>query len=78
MQGYEVTADDTRGNFLNNFAGQFFLSNVAWALSHWEWVTNFDLDNLDWSWALCLNWLPVDGNIDQKIAPWIISLSKQW
>ncbi len=25
------------------------------------------------SWALCLTWLPVDGNIVQKLAPCIIS-----
>ncbi len=29
-----------------------FLSNVALALSNWEWVTNFYLDILEWSWAL--------------------------
>ncbi len=33
---------------------------------HWEWVTNFYLDTLDWSWALCLTWLPADGNINQS------------
>ncbi len=27
-------ADDTWG-FLSNFAGQLFLSNVAWEFSHW-------------------------------------------
>ncbi len=56
MQGYESKADDIRGNFLKNLAGQLFLSNVAWALSHWEWVTHSDLDNLGWSWTMCLNW----------------------
>ncbi len=46
--------------------GATFLSNVAWALSNWEWGTNFYLDTLDRSWALCLSWLPVDRNIDQS------------
>ncbi len=56
MHGYEYKADDIRGNFLKNLAGKLFLSNVAWALSHWEWVTHSDLDNLGWSWTMCLNW----------------------
>ncbi len=56
-------ADDTQGNFL---------SNVAWGLFHLEWATHFYLDNLDQSWALCLTWLPIDGNISQKVAQCII------
>ncbi len=40
--------------FLSNFA---FFSNVAWAISHREWVTYFYLDILDKPWALCLTWL---------------------
>ncbi len=68
-------ADDTQGNFLSNFARQIFLSNVVWALFHWEWLTSFYLDTLDWLWALCLTWLPVDGNIAEKVAPCIISHS---
>ncbi len=44
------------GNFLSNFAGQLYLSNVAWVLFHWERVTNFYLDTLDRLWALCLTW----------------------
>ncbi len=66
-------ADDTLGNFL---------SNAAWALSHWEWVTNLNMDTWNRSWALCLTWLPIDTNINrsfpatfsQKVAPCIISL----
>ncbi len=52
-----------------------FLSNVAWALSHWEWRTYFYLDTLDWSWALYLTWLPTDGNIAQNVALFIITLN---
>ncbi len=29
--------------------------------------THFYLDIGDWSWALCLTWLPVDGSIAQKV-----------
>ncbi len=49
-----------------NFASQLFLSNVAWALSHYECVTNFFLDTLDRSWVLCITWLLIDGNISQR------------
>ncbi len=48
------------------YTGQLFLSSVAWALSHWEWVTNFYLDSLSRSWALCFTCLPVDANINQS------------
>ncbi len=69
--------DDKQGNFLSNFAGQLFLSSVAWALSHWEWVTTTPyLAILDRSWGPCLTWLPIDGNIAQKVALCIISLTE--
>ncbi len=53
---------------------QPFLNNVAWGLFYWQWVTHFSLDTLDWLWVLCLTWLPVEGNIAQKVAPCNISL----
>ncbi len=59
-------ADYTRGNILSNFTWQFFMGHVAWSLSHWEWETDFYRDILDRLWALCLTWLPVDGNIIQS------------
>ncbi len=62
----ETQADDTQVNFWSNFADQLFLSNVSWALSHWEWVTNFYLDTLHRLWALSLTWLPVVGKINQS------------
>lgn len=52
------------GNFLSNFAGQPCC------------LTDFYQDILDWSWALCLTWMPNDGNIAQKVAQCIISLSR--
>ncbi len=38
-----LKADDTRGNFLSNFARQLFLSNVAWVFSPLRMVNNFFL-----------------------------------
>ncbi len=68
-----IIHDDKHGK-LSNFAGQLFLSSVAWALSHWEWVTTTPfLAILDRSWAPCLTRLPVDGNIAQNVALCIIS-----
>ncbi len=68
-------ADDTWGNFLSNYAEQRLMSNVAWALFNWEWVSNFYLDILDQSFALCLTWWCIYSNISQKVAPCIISLT---
>jgi len=59
---------DTQSNVLSNVAGQSCRVIVAWALSHWKWAIHFYPDNLDRSWALCLIWLPFDGNIPQKVA----------
>ncbi len=36
-----LKADDTRGNFLSNFARQLFLSNVAWVFSPLRMVNKF-------------------------------------
>ncbi len=50
-----------------------FLSIIVLAFSHRELAINFYLDSLERSWALCLTWLPIDGNIAQKVAqssPW--------
>ncbi len=65
---YPFKGDDTQGNFL---------SIVVLAFSHRELISHcaihFYLDTLDRPWALCLTWLPIDGNIAQKVAqssPW--------
>ncbi len=44
--------------------GATFFEQCCLGTSHWEWVTNLDI--LNHSWALCLTWLPVDGNISQS------------
>ncbi len=57
-------ADDTRGNFLNNFV----------LLGHFPIENGWQISILDWLLALCLTWLAIDGNIAQNVAPCIISL----
>ncbi len=58
-------ADVTQGHFLSNFGKQLSLSNAAWALSL-RMDNKFLPGHFKSVMALCLTWLPVDGNIDQS------------
>ncbi len=58
-----------RATFWAILQGNFF-----WAMFLGHFPTengqqNLYLDTLDQSWTLCLTWVPVDGNIAQKVAP---------
>ncbi len=54
--------------------GQTFKVMIIWAI----FLSNVAGQTLDWSWALCLTWLPVDSNIVQQqgvSSPLIVSIS---